>query len=123
MLNQPMMEKLLAMRLRGMVEGLKTQEQDRAINELSFLERLSLLVDQQWTWRENQALAPGPSGSQRPPHRNARRVHAQETQSATGREEGMNQRDIIGICRQAVNELECSRLRARLWATDFASGT
>jgi DNA replication protein DnaC len=57
MLNQPLMEKLLAMRLQGMVEGLKAQEQDRAINELSFLERLSLLVDQQWSWRENQALA------------------------------------------------------------------
>ena len=57
MLNQPMMEKLLAMRLQGMVEGSKAQEQDRAINELSFLERLSLLVDQQWSWRENQALA------------------------------------------------------------------
>src|SRR5271169_6454622 len=57
MLNQPMMEKLLAMRLQGMVEGLKAQEQDRAVNELSFLERLALLVDQQWNWRENQALA------------------------------------------------------------------
>src|SRR5258708_13910088 len=58
MLNQPMIEKLLAMRLQGMVEALKTQEQDRAINDLSFLERLSLLVDQQWNWRENQALVP-----------------------------------------------------------------
>ena len=57
MLNQPMMEKLVAMRLQGMVEALKMQEQDRAINELSFLERLALLVDQQWSWRENQALA------------------------------------------------------------------
>src|ERR1039457_5608121 len=57
MLNQPMIEKLLAMRLQGMVEALKTQEQDRAINELRFLERLALLVDQQWSWRENQALA------------------------------------------------------------------
>jgi DNA replication protein DnaC len=57
MLNQPMMEKLLAMRLQGMVDALKAQEQDRAVNELSFLERLSLLVDQQWNWRENQALA------------------------------------------------------------------
>ena len=57
MLNQPMIEKLLAMRLQGMVEGLKTQEQDRAMNELSFLERLAMLVDQQWSWRENQALA------------------------------------------------------------------
>jgi DNA replication protein DnaC len=44
-------------RLQGMVEGLKTQEQDRAINELSFLERLGLLVDQQWSLGENQALA------------------------------------------------------------------
>ena len=57
MLTQPMMEKLLAMRLQGMVQALKTQEQDRAIHELSFLERLSLLIDQQWTWRENRSLA------------------------------------------------------------------
>jgi len=41
----------------GHGRGLKAQEQDRAVNELSFLERLSLLVDQQWNWRENQALA------------------------------------------------------------------
>jgi hypothetical protein len=27
------------------------------VQELSFVERLSLLVDQQWNWRENQALA------------------------------------------------------------------
>jgi DNA replication protein DnaC len=57
MLEQPMMEKLTAMRLHGMVEALKTQQQDPAARELSFLERLSLLVDQQWNWRENQALS------------------------------------------------------------------
>ncbi len=57
MLNQPMIEKLLAMRLHGMVEALKAQEQDRAVNELSFQERLALMIDQQWSWRENQALA------------------------------------------------------------------
>jgi DNA replication protein DnaC len=57
MLQQPMIEKLLAMRLQGMAEGLKTQEQDPAVRELSFLERLGLLVDQQWNWRQNQALA------------------------------------------------------------------
>ena len=33
MLNQPLMEKLVAMRWQGMVEGLKTQEQDRAIHD------------------------------------------------------------------------------------------
>jgi DNA replication protein DnaC len=56
MLKQPMIEKLLAMRLQGMAESLKTQEQDPAARELGFLERLGLLVDQQWNWRENQAL-------------------------------------------------------------------
>lgn len=57
MLQEPMMEKLTAMRLMGMVDALKRQEQDPAARELSFLERLGLLVDQQWTWRENQSLA------------------------------------------------------------------
>jgi DNA replication protein DnaC len=56
MLQEPMMEKLTAMRLLGMVDALKAQEQDPASRELSFLERLGLLVDQQWSWRENQAL-------------------------------------------------------------------
>lgn len=57
MLQEPMMEKLLAMRLHGMADALKTQEQDPGIRELSFLERLALLVDHQWNWRQNQALA------------------------------------------------------------------
>lgn len=57
MLQEPMMEKLATMRLLGMLEALKAQEQDPAARELSFDERLGLLVDQQWTWRENQALA------------------------------------------------------------------
>jgi DNA replication protein DnaC len=56
MIQEPMMEKLTAMRLLGMVDALKAQEQDPASRELSFLERLGLLVDQQWSWRENQAL-------------------------------------------------------------------
>ena len=56
MLEQPMIEKLLSMRLQGMADGLKAQEQDPGARELSFVERLSLLVDQQWNWLENQAL-------------------------------------------------------------------
>jgi DNA replication protein DnaC len=56
MLMQPMMEKLTAMRLHGMVEALKAQQHDPATTELSFAERLAMLVDQQWNWRENQAL-------------------------------------------------------------------
>src|ERR1035437_4765835 len=57
MLQEPMMEKLLAMRLHGMADALKAQQQDSATRELSFLDRLALLVDQQWIWRQNQALA------------------------------------------------------------------
>ena len=57
MLQQPMMEKLLAMRLNGMAEALKAQEQDEAARELSFPDRLGMLIDRQWTWRQNQALA------------------------------------------------------------------
>jgi len=56
MLEQPMLDKLVAMRLTGMVEALQNQQQDPAARELSFVERLSMLVDQQWTWRQNQAL-------------------------------------------------------------------
>ena len=41
MLQEPMMNKLTAMRLLGMVDGLKAQEQDPASRELSFLERLA----------------------------------------------------------------------------------
>ena len=52
-----MIEKLLSMRLQGMADALKAQEQDPGVRELSFVERLSLLVDQQWNWRQNQALA------------------------------------------------------------------
>lgn len=57
MLEQPTMDKLAAMRLNGMLEALKNQQQDPAARELSFLERFSMLVDQQWNWRQNQALA------------------------------------------------------------------
>jgi DNA replication protein DnaC len=56
MLKQPMIEKMLALRLLGMVEALRNQEQDASSRELSLLDRLGLLVDQQWNWRENQAL-------------------------------------------------------------------
>ncbi len=56
MLHQPTMDKLLAMRLVGMVEALQAQEKDEQTLELSFAERLALLVDQQFSWRQNQAL-------------------------------------------------------------------
>src|SRR6201993_5357971 len=56
MLQQPMKEKLYALKLQGMAQALEHQEQDEAARELSFIDRLALLVDQQWNWRQNQAL-------------------------------------------------------------------
>src|SRR5258707_10884067 len=56
MLQQPMKEKLDALKLQGMIEALEHQEQDEATRDLGFLDRLALLVDQQWNWRQNQAL-------------------------------------------------------------------
>src|SRR5674476_167540 len=57
MLQEPMMEKLQAMRLHGMADALKSQQQDPAARELSFLDRFAMLIDPQWNWRQNQALA------------------------------------------------------------------
>ncbi len=56
MLQQPTMEKLAAMRLTGMLEALKSQENDPAVQDLSFQERLALLVDRQLSWRQNLAM-------------------------------------------------------------------
>src|SRR5260370_10667720 len=56
MLQQPTKEKLHALRLHGMIEAIERQEQDEAARGLNFLDRLALLIDQQWSWRENQAL-------------------------------------------------------------------
>lgn len=56
MLNEPMMKKLIAMRLTGIADALKAQQQDSSAGELGFHESLAMLVDQQGTWRENQAL-------------------------------------------------------------------
>ena len=56
MLIQPTIEKLCAMRLRGMAEAFEQQQQDANIHGLSFEERLGLLIDRQWNWRQNRAL-------------------------------------------------------------------
>ncbi len=56
MLHQPTIEKLLAMRMEPMVETWRSFEQDENAAQLSFQERLSLMVDRLWTWRQNLAL-------------------------------------------------------------------
>lgn len=56
MLNQPTLDKLCAMRMRGMAEALQQQMQEPDIHQLSFEERFGLLIDRQWDWRQNRAL-------------------------------------------------------------------
>ena len=57
MLNQPTLEKLQTMRLNGMVEAFRGQAQQTSLGELSFEERFAMVVDQEWIWRQNRALA------------------------------------------------------------------
>ena len=56
MLHQPTIEKLLAMHLEPMVETWRNLEQNQDADQLSFEEKLSLMVDRLWTWRQNLAL-------------------------------------------------------------------
>jgi DNA replication protein DnaC len=56
MLNQQTIEKLYTMRMRGMAEAFTQQQEDPQTTQLSFEERFALLVDRQWTWRQNRAL-------------------------------------------------------------------
>jgi DNA replication protein DnaC len=57
MLNHQTMEKLLALRLEGMAQALEEQRRQADISQLDFEERFALLVERQWLWRENRALA------------------------------------------------------------------
>jgi DNA replication protein DnaC len=56
MLTEPTIDKLIAMRLRGMAEAFRQQQESADVQRLSFEERLGLLIDRQWNWRENRAL-------------------------------------------------------------------
>jgi hypothetical protein len=47
MLTQPTIEKLCAMRLKGMAEAFRQQQESADRQQLSFEERLGLLIDRQ----------------------------------------------------------------------------
>ena len=57
MLNQPMIEKLQSMRLQGLLEAWQGHHGEPKMNELGFDERLGLLIDAEWMWRENKRLS------------------------------------------------------------------
>ena len=56
MLNEQTFDKLYAMKLIGMAEGFKEQLEQPSFRDLSFEERFGMLVDRQWTWKENKRL-------------------------------------------------------------------
>ena len=57
MLNQQTLHKLFVLRLNGMADAFRQQLEQPDLGELSFEERLGLLVDRQWSWKEDRALA------------------------------------------------------------------
>jgi len=56
MLIEQTLEKLYAMKLNGMADAFKDQLQQPNMTGLSFEERFTLLVDCQWTWREDRRM-------------------------------------------------------------------
>ena len=56
MLNEQTFDKLYLMKLLGMAEAFKEQLQQPSFQDLSFDERLGILIDRQWTWKENTRL-------------------------------------------------------------------
>lgn len=56
MLYEPTIKKMQAMKLNGMVESLEEQRKSAQTSELSFEDRLAMLVERQWLWQENRAL-------------------------------------------------------------------
>ena len=57
MLNQQTIDKLHAMKLHGIADAFRAQLETTEASQLGFEERFALLVDQQWLWKENRALA------------------------------------------------------------------
>jgi DNA replication protein DnaC len=56
MLNEQTFDKLYAMKLIGMAEGFKEQLEQPSFRDLSFEERFGMLVERQWSWKENKRL-------------------------------------------------------------------
>lgn len=57
MLYEPTITKMLAMKLNGMAEALEAQRKTADTASMSFEDRLAMLVERQWLWKENRALS------------------------------------------------------------------
>jgi len=94
MLNHQSMDKLTALRLEGMAQALEEQRRQADISQLDFEERFALLVERQWLWRENRALA-------------ARLHHAQLKVAASL--EDIDYRHPRGLKRAQIEQLRASQ--------------
>jgi len=93
-LNHQTMDKLTALRLEGMAQALEEQRRQADISQLDFEERFALLVERQWLWRENRALA-------------ARLHHAQLKVAASL--EDIDYRHPRGLKRAQIEQLRASQ--------------
>jgi DNA replication protein DnaC len=57
MLLEPTINKMLTMKLNGLVEALEEQRKNADTATWSFEDRLAMLVERQWLWKENRALS------------------------------------------------------------------
>lgn len=57
MTREQTFDKLYRMKLHGLAQALEEQTHNPDTAALSFEERLAMLIDAQWLWRENRALA------------------------------------------------------------------
>jgi DNA replication protein DnaC len=88
------MDKLHALRLEGMAQALEEQRRQADISQLEFEERLGLLVDRQWLWKENRALA--------------RRLHAAQFRIQASLED-IDYRHPRGLKRAQIEQLRASQ--------------
>lgn len=56
MLHEQTMTKMLVMKLNGMAEALEEQRKTADMAQMSFEDRLAMLVERQWLWKENRSL-------------------------------------------------------------------
>ena len=94
MLYTQTLEKLRALRLEGMADALEEQRRQSDITQLDFEERLGLLVERQWLWKENRGLA-------------RRLKNAQFKINATL--EDLDYRSSRGLKRAQIDQLRASR--------------
>jgi DNA replication protein DnaC len=94
MLYHQTVDKLRSMRLEGMAQALEEQRRQKDITQLEFEERLGLLVERQWLWKESRGLT-------------ARIKNAQFKMSATL--EDINYRHPRGLKRAQIEQLRASQ--------------